>query len=406
MDKTCHIERCTGCTACVNSCPLNAIYMVQDNFGFLYPEINDSMCIDCGKCRVVCPQNNEARYNGENKFYAGVSFDDKIKEKSSSGGIFSLLAEKIIEKRGVVFGAAFVEDFNVKHIAIEKREDLYRLRGSKYVQSQMDDCFEKVKAFLSEGRYVLFSGTPCQIEGLYSCLKENAERLYTVDVLCHGVPSPFVFRDYINNEKTKGDKEIVSFDFRSKKTGWTHYSTDINFDNTSKTIYRSSYMQGFLNNYYLRECCYDCRYATGKRVGDITLGDFWGYREKAPAYLENDDRGISLVIVNSKKGDQLFKSIRKKAAVVSKSYDDAAKENPILYTPSKKPVDYEDFQRDYGLLSWSDLEKKYFNEIVQKPITIRDKTEEYISVPFKKRYYKHLLYCKKQDLINKVKKGN
>lgn len=404
MDKICHIDLCTGCTACVNSCPLNAIYMVQDNFGFLYPEINDNMCIDCGKCKVACPQNNDARYNGENKFYAGVSFDDEIKEKSSSGGIFSLLAEKIIKKGGVVFGAAFDKEFNVNHIGVDKIADLRLLRGSKYVQSNIGDCFEQVENFLEKGRYVLFSGTPCQIDGLYSYLKGSPEKLYTIDILCHGIPSPNVFKDYIDNE-TANDEKINSFKFRSKKTGWLNYSTDIVFNNGGKTIYHSSYMQGFLNNYYLRECCYSCRYATRKRVGDITLGDFWGYREKAPAYLENDDRGISLVIVNSKKGDKLFKSIRKKAAVVSKSYDDAAKDNPILYTPSKKPVDYEDFQRDYGLLTWSDLEKKYFNEIVQSPVPIDDKTDEYISVPFKKRYYKHLLYCKKQDLINKIKKG-
>lgn len=406
MDFICRTEQCTGCFACFNICPLNAIDMVSDEMGFKQPRINNDVCVNCGKCKVICPQNNEAKYNTAGEFYAGVSFDDEVKEQSSSGGIFSLLAEKIIRKGGVVFGAAFDDNFNLKHIAVDNLNDLHRLRGSKYVQSEIRDCFTLVKDFLGKGRKVLFSGTPCQIDGLYSYLSEKPDNLYTVDVLCHGVPSPDVFERYFQNEIDTEGQRIKSIDFRSKKTGWVNFSTNINFeDNSDKTEFRSSYMYGFLNNYYLRESCYDCRYANKERVGDITLGDFWGYKEKSPSYLEDDDRGISLVIVNNTKGKKMLKSIRKKAALVRKSYDEAAKGNPVLNTPCKRPANYCDFHNDYNSLSWSKLTEKYFTVVSASPTETSKETETYISHPFRKRYYKHLLFCKKQELVQKIKKG-
>ncbi len=405
MDFVCDRKRCTGCAACANICPLNAIEMRLDGSGFRYPYVNSNVCVDCSRCKAICPQNNAIKYNETGSFYAGVSFNDLVKEKSSSGGIFSLLAEKIIKMGGVVFGAAFDKNFQVKHIAVDDASDLCYLRGSKYVQSDIGTCFEQVKSFLCAGRTVLFSGTPCQIDGLYFYLSEEYENLYTVDILCHGVPSPEVFNKYIKNESENKGREITAFDFRSKKVGWVNYSTNIIFGDEEKNVYKSSYMQGFLKNYYLRESCYDCRYAIPNRVGDITLGDFWGYKEKSPEYLEDDNRGISLIIINNKKGEKLFRYIRKKAAIVKKSYDEAAKGNQILYKSSEKPLDYDEFQKDYNNLDWSSLSQKYFTEVITSPVITSKDTQAYISVPFRKRYYKHLLFCKKQEFLQRIKGG-
>lgn len=404
MDFICNRNQCTGCEACINVCSLKAIDMHLDALGFKYPYIKSDVCIDCGKCKKICPQNNEVKCNEIGDFYAGVSFDDKIKAVSSSGGIFSLLAEKIINNGGVVFGAAFDENLVLRHRSVDDLNDLYLLRGSKYVQSEIADCFYQAKKHLETGRMVLFSGTPCQIDGLYSYLSKKYKNLYTIDVLCHGVPSPRVFNEYIQNESETYGKKITSIDFRFKKTGWINYSTNISFEGFNKVIYSSCYLQGFLKNYYLRDSCYGCRYASPNRVGDITLGDFWGYKEKAPAYLEDDNCGISLISVNSKQGEKLFKKIKFNAAIVKKSYEEAARGNPILYTPSKKPVDYETFHEDFKSLNWSSLSEKYFNEVVESPVIISEDTKKYISKPFKQRYYKHLLFCKKQELVEKIRK--
>lgn len=407
MTLICPEEKCTGCSACVNICPLNAVELKPDKLGFLYPTVNRDVCVDCKKCQDICPQNTKKYRNACGNFFAGVSFDDAIKEKSSSGGMFSLLAEKIIRKGGVVFGAAYDENLKVKHIAVDNIADLQKLRGSKYVQSEIGNTYSQVKKLLSENRFVLFSGTPCQVDGLYSFLdNRQGMNLYTVDVLCHGVPSPAVFETFIRNESSVSGKTVTSVNFRSKSTGWLWFSTNIRFsDGSEKEVFRDSFMSGFLKNYYLRECCYNCSYAKPERIGDITLGDFWGYREKAPAYLEDDDRGISLVIVNNEHGYNLLKGIKSKAALVRKDYDDALKGNPVLRCPCKCPDDYESFHNDYDVLNWKELSEKYFPAEPFVPPTVTEENKAYFSQPFKKRYYKHMISCRISRFTDKLKGG-
>ena len=408
MTFVCPAEKCTGCSACVNICPLNAIELKPDKMGFLYPVVRQNMCIDCKKCQSICPQNAEKQFNARGDFFAGVSFDDAVKERSSSGGMFSLFAEKIIRKGGVVFGAAYDESLKVRHIGVDNIAGLQKLRGSKYVQSEMGNAYSQVKKLLSENRFVLFSGTPCQIDGLYSFLGDISQKnLYTIDVLCHGVPSPAILSAFIENENRNSGKAVKALNFRSKSTGWLRYSTNIRLsDGLEKETFRDSYMRGFLNNYYLRECCYNCNYTSPERTGDITLGDFWGYREKAPAFLEDDDRGISLVIVNNKHGYMLLKGIKFKAALVKKDYEDALRGNPILCFPSKRPDDYENFHNDFDKLNWEELSEKYFPAETLIPPTITEENKAYFSQSFKKRYYKHLISCKISGFTDKLKGGN
>ncbi len=408
MPPVCPTEKCTGCSACVNICHMNAVSLKPDSTGFLYPEINGDICVGCNKCRNICPQNTATGYNSCGDFFAGVSFDDEVKEQSSSGGIFSLVAESIIKKGGVVFGAAYDDQLEVKHIAVEYVNDLHKLRGSKYAQSVIGDTYLQVKKLLFKNRFVLFSGTPCQIDGLYAFLGKDAshKKLYTVDVLCHGVPSPEILKEFIRNENSKYGEQIAALNFRSKSTGWLYYSTNLKYKNGSeKEIYRDDFMRGFLSNYYLRECCYDCRYSKTERIGDITLGDFWGYREKAPAFLEDDNRGISLVIVNNEHGYELIKSIRSKAALVKKNVDEAIAGNPVLHTPSKRPEDYEEFHKDYTNMSWDEISSKYFPVGDFVPPAITEENKSYFSQPFKKRYYKHLLACKFSEFKSKINGG-
>lgn len=302
---------CTGCGACYNTCPKEAIKMQPDGEGFLFPVIDHNKCVDCGICLKSCAAYNPHYKNEkEPKCYA-VWASDEIRMKSSSGGVFTLLANRVLEQGGYVCGAAWDENFNVEHIVIHDEKDLWKLNGSKYVQSNTKKVFNQIKDLLKDGYLVLFSGVPCQVAGLYHFLQKDYENLFTVDTICHGVPSPEVWQDYLKKEGLSGN--ISNVNFRPKQYGWgTNFLEFTRKDNRKKlyTAENCTYLRGFKQSLFVRNCCASCTFFRFPRQADITMADFWGV--DAFDKKLNDNKGTSLVIPNSSRGKMIFEGIRDK----------------------------------------------------------------------------------------------
>ena len=306
-------HNCCGCSACVQICPKQCISMSADNEGFLYPQVNSLICIDCGLCEKVCPVINQNEPREPLAIYAAKNINEEIRLKSSSGGIFTLLAEHVIAEGGVVFGARFNEDWEVIHDYTETIEGLEPFRGSKYVQSVIGDNFIKAKRFLTDGRKVLFSGTPCQIAGLKKYLRKEYTNLLTVDIICHGVPSSLVWRKYKNEiiklanscENLSDSIMLNNVNFRDKKNGWKDYQCTYSvvntFDNKKTNFtyehFQDPYMRLFISNYSLRPSCYDCPSKAGKSGSNITLGDCWGIKRLIKSF--DDDRGVGVCVIHN-----------------------------------------------------------------------------------------------------------
>lgn len=301
-------QDCCGCGACYNKCPVGAISMQENEEGFLAPVIDESKCTNCGLCVKSCPSLN-VQYNNTDKpeCYAAMA-DDEIRMKSSSGGIFTLLAEYILDKGGYVCGAAFDDNWDVHHIIIDDKNDLDKLRGSKYVQSNTENCYKQIKKLLDEDKYVLFSGCPCQVAGLYAFLGKNYEKLYTVDILCHGSPSPGVWQKYLTETFDKNDIEKINFRDKNK-IGWSCSHCIISMRN-GEDIVTDDYTKLFHLSINLRKSCYDCNYSKKPRPADITLGDFWGISDHIKGL--NDGKGLSFVLINNDKGKFFFNEIADK----------------------------------------------------------------------------------------------
>lgn len=311
-----HKKNCCGCTACQQICPVQCIAMEPDEEGFLYPKINETACIHCDQCKTVCPILTPLLPAGETKTYVGYARNEEIRRQSSSGGIFSLAAQVVLKRGGVVFGAAFDDAFQVRHIGIESEKDLWRLRGSKYVQSSLDNTYPQVRQYLAAGRWVLFSGTACQIAGLKKYLGKAHDRLLTIDVLCHGVPSPKIWNLYLEEQERKHHGKITSIQFRDKRLGWKLYSIRILFADGGEYAVPfpdDVFMNMFLVNIDLRPACHDCRFKEFPRVSDMTIGDCWGIENYMPEM--DDDKGTSLFMVHSPKGERILEAIREDLAV-------------------------------------------------------------------------------------------
>ena len=355
MNQVCDPAYCSGCSACANICPKSALQMQPDYKGFLRPVINSTECVECGLCVRMCPQNSNLEVNNHSQVFAGLAINDRLRVSSSSGGIFSLLAEATIKKNGVVFGAALGKDMTVRHIMIDSLECISVLRGSKYVQSDIGITYKQAKEQLAIGRPVLFSGTPCQIDALNHYIENHLkDNLLTVDILCHGVPSPAVFRKFLE----RGPKKCISVNFRLKDPGWDSFSTELTYEDGGTEI-DNSYYYFFNGSYCLRDSCYRCKYSNFNRVGDISLGDFWGYHETAPEYLENDDLGISFISVNTNLGQTAMEEIKRKTVLVRRTMVEAAKGNPILLYPPIPNNNCDAFWTDFPNLSWAELVDKY-----------------------------------------------
>ena len=337
--------RCTGCGACASACPVNAISMEADEEGFLYPNVDVSICVNCGKCDKMCPVADIHQVNtGNPAAYAAQTTNDGIRQNSSSGGVFTEIATQILQQGGVVFGAAFDEKFSVRHFRAETEADLEKIRGSKYVQSTIGTAYLDAKKCLDAGRTVLFTGTPCQISGLYRFLGREYPNLYTQDIICHGVPAPIVWQKYIERLEVNAASKVCSVCFRNKQLGWRAYRVILGFSNGmqyAKSTSDDLYMRSFLRNLCLRPSCYQCAFKTKHRVSDITLADFWGIENICPDM--NDNKGTSLVLLHSSKGHKLFQRASENMKYTEVDFDDAIQYNQSMIQSVPVNADREAF---------------------------------------------------------------
>lgn len=365
-DKT----KCCGCFACKNICPKDAISMIEDEYGFKYPKINLEKCINCGLCVKSCPIINKKDIQNFPKAYAIKNKDLNIRLNSSSGGVFSLIAKKIIDNDGVVFGATFDENFAVNHIMCSSKEELEKLRTSKYVQSNINETYTQAKNELKKGKKVLFTGTPCQISGLISFLGKKYENLYTQDIICHGVPSYRVWKKYLEYRK-KIDNEIpIKINFRKKDDGFSSYFMYFKYKNSEymKKNTEDLYMKAFLQNLSLRDSCYNCNFKGKNRISDITLADLWGIDKIAPEM--NDKKGTSLVFINSEKGKKLLENIKDYIIYKEVDIDEAVKYNKAAIKSVPKNKKRKSFFKNLDKMGFDKLVKKYTysDNVIEKNI--------------------------------------
>ena len=354
---------CTGCMACKNICPQLAI-TIEESDGFDYPIINNEKCIGCNLCKKVCPIiscDNESPK--EILAYACQNKDENTRKKSSSGGIFTLLSKYILDKNGAVYGVAFNNFFDAEHIRVDKNDDLEKLRGSKYIQSNIGNTFKNVKNDIKDGKLVLFSGTPCQIEGLKKFLGNDYDNLFLQDIICHGVPSKKLFKKYLE-DKIKDNGRINKYYFRYKgQKGWSKFQICIEFDDGNKEYIdhsNDSFMNFFLKDIVLRESCYNCKFKKKYRNSDITLADFWGIDNIYPEM--NDEKGTSLVIINSNKGKRIFNLISDKLYKVEVNIDEAIKYNNNMIESPNISLRNQEIFKDIEKMEYCDLVNKYLKQ--------------------------------------------
>jgi len=369
---------CCGCTACAAICPKDAITMTPDADGFVYPLVDESKCVHCGLCQRVCAYRNDLPPRSEKEVYAAVSGSTDIRE-SASGGLFAAFAQAVLQRHGAVYGCAMEYEngkLYPRHICVTEVKDLIRLKGSKYVHSDMEGIYPNVRRRLEAGQTVLFSGTPCQVAGLRKYLGKEYENLLAIDIICHGVPSAKLFRDYIAFEEQKQKAKITSFRFRDKSQGWKlHGAMTLE---GGETVYfepeESSYYQMFLNSYTYRENCYSCPYASDHRPGDITIGDYWCVELVHPELLKENggqldhEVGVSCLIVNSPKGRKMLEDFGSGIDKWESTYEKASQYNRQLTAPSQRKP-----ERDVVLPlcreSYAEADKWYRRRL--RPIKIR-----------------------------------
>ena len=373
IEKLCKHEECTGCMACKQKCNHGAI-SIQQIDGFSYPIIDEDKCKSCGLCSKVCPVLTANHRKGnchetETKCLAAWNKDSEIRMKSSSGGIFSVFAESIINQGGVVFGAAWNESMDLQHKGIDEADKLDALRRSKYVQSDPLNTYNEVANHLREGRKVLYCGTPCQIAGLTSFLgNKDYDNLLTVDVLCQGVPSPELFKKYINEIEYESGMKVTDVNFRTKEKGWRCGLLLLllrarNGDKTSnlkRVLDNNEYYNSFLRGYFHRPSCYDCQFKCNHQgyYSDLTIADFWKIGNKIPLKVPDYTKGISAVIVNTEKGKHYFESCAENMEVIERTWNEFAI-NGGLRSEHKPENNDEAFQylRSH---SWRETQNKYF----------------------------------------------
>ena len=339
-------HQCCGCGACVQCCPKQCISMIPDEQGFLYPHVDYDSCVNCGFCEKVCPVLNINNKCEPIATYAAINPNEDVRIKSSSGGVFTPIAEYIIDNGGVVFGAKFNENWEVIHDFTESVDGLEAFRGSKYVQSVIGESYKKVEQFLKQGRMVLFTGTPCQNAGLKKYLQKIYNNLYTIDVICHGVPSPLVWKHYIYN------KHIVSVNFRNKNNGWKNFSLMLS-DGECESHRKNLYMQGFLNNLTLRQSCFCCKTKSGSSGSDLAIADYWGVKGIHPDL--DDDKGVSLILVYTKRGQNLLDRLN--LFLQKSNYQKALLSNSMIENSVKIPKGYNDFWKNYSVSGLDAIEQ-------------------------------------------------
>ena len=329
-------NECTGCTACASVCPKGCITMTADENGFLCPVVEAEKCVSCGLCEKACPIITPLeKPTNEPVAYAAYSRDEAMRLSSSSGGVFTEFARAVLKDGGAVFGATYDAQFEVVHICVENEADLAKLRGAKYAQSDLGDSFRNVKRRLEQGQKVLFSGTPCQVGGLKAFLRKDYENLLTVDFVCHSVPSPMAWREYVKYraQQDNGGEMPTAINLRDKQTGWTNYQYSNLFTYADGHTHaarsgESLYMKLFVGDYINRESCANCRFKGYSRVSDLTIGDFWGIWDIAPEM--DDNKGTSVVLVQTGRGAELLQSVADRLILKAVMLEEASKQNGAM----------------------------------------------------------------------------
>lgn len=342
MKEICNKKDCTGCHACYNICPKKCIKMKTDDYGYLKPYINQELCINCGRCKKVCQSVNKIALNTPIDVYAAINKNAKDYKEATSGGIATIISKHIVSNNGVVYGAAVCDDLNVRHIRAEKIEDIEKLKGSKYVQSEIGDSYAKIEADLKKNKEVLFIGTPCQVAGLYGFFGKKYDKLYTCDIVCHGTPPYKYLKDHLVR---LGVEEGTNLSFRNEYGYYLEIMKDDNIIYSKKNYY-DIYCLAFLKGLIAYESCFKCGYASRKRIGDITLGDFLGFNDEKKFIVEHKN-GLSMVMLNTEKGERIFRNLADNMFYQKRSIEEAVSGNKQLRMPSKKHKNYDKFRDDY-----------------------------------------------------------
>ena len=365
-------KECSGCSACADICPTHAIKMISDEEGFLYPKVNTDLCISCGKCVHVCGFAPTDKTLTPPKAFAVKHLDDTVRMSSRSGAAFIAFSDIILNRSGVVYGASMQSDFSVHHCRAINKNQRDSMKKAKYVQSNTVNIYPKVAQDLNDGKEVLFSGTPCQVAGLRSYLSESKiddSGLYCCDLVCHGVPSPLIWKEYVSYIRNKYGKKIIEVNFRDKEFGWnTHFESFV-LENKKRKIVRRDYTDLFYQHIMFRPSCHNCYFANIYRPGDLTLADFWGIENNDASF--DDNRGVSLVLVSSKKGQKLFEQAQNDFQWFECEIANCLQ--PTLVNPSDVSPRREKFWDDYKKMEFSKFLKKYttpedFKSVVKKKI--------------------------------------
>ena len=350
---------CTGCKTCEKVCPTNAIEFIENKDGFQEPIVNKEKCINCGICSKKCPQLNEVKniYLNDVEVYAAKNKDIAIQKNSTSGGVFSAFALYVLKNKGAVYGCAFNDKLVAQHIRVDNINELYKLRGSKYVQSDTMNTFVEVKNDLLKNIIVLYVGTPCQIAALKSYLGKDFDNLLTIDLVCHGVPSPKLFSKYKEYLEKTNKAQILEYYFRNKERNiWGGIKAVFN---NNKTIYRNSRLDSYNNSFYKgmisREVCYNCKYSNSKRIGDITLADFWGIEKEHSEFY--DEFGVSALIVNTQMGKRFFENIKNDLNIIKSDFSKVANKNRNLISPTERPSARNDIYCKIDAISYNKFQK-------------------------------------------------
>jgi len=347
---------CSGCGACRDICPFGAIEMISDKEGFFYPEINQEKCKNCGLCAKLCAFKREKiNYEKEPRKILGVKIKDLQERKTSrSGGMFTAMANYILSQNGVIYGCVLGENLDVFHTGAETKEDADKFKGSKYVKSNLKDVYSKIKEDLKTGRKVLFSGTGCEVAGLLATLKNvDTSNLYTCDIICHGVPSPLIYKEFIDFIEKEHDSKILHIDFRDKSYGWSTHKETLTFND--KKITTNYFTELFYSHHILRPSCFNCQFSNIDRVADITIGDFWGIQDENKDF--HDEDGISLALVNTEKGESIVDNIKEDIHFINVTTKSYIQHN--LKKPSIEPENREEFWKDYEENDFEFIMKKY-----------------------------------------------
>ena len=369
MKTICKADDCFGCLACLNTCPKDCISVSTDNNGFIRPIVDESKCIECNRCVRACPANHQVTLNSPKNVYAGQMLNKGAAMESTSGGLFQALAIYILSVGGVICAARQEPDNSLHHVMVHNEDELRQCLKSKYYQSSVGSCYREIKDLLRNDIKVLFCGTPCQVAGLLSFLGKQYDGLLTCDLVCHGTPSKEVVDKYIADKEKEYHSKLTGIQFRDKKHGWAAMTMMMTFKNGksySETAGNDDFYFGFFHGLYYRQSCYACPFAKSDRIGDITLGDFWGIEDTKTEL--DPSKGISLVLVNTEKGCDLLSKIKASISLESHTMEEAKKKNHNLNSPSRRNPNYDRF---YALLDRHSLRQALFMSLPLRYIKFR-----------------------------------